>query len=240
MISLVACGAPSGVAPVAPGSPSPAPGPSPAPLPVEGRVDALSRQVLDRMAARVQVTRTWRARVVSELLEPSGDLDHLVYDVAYARPGFLSSEVLEARNRGLVGSHFVFDGKNRVDLETRLFGWIPLRFSLPCTDSRLLDARGRSIRDNSTESLITLLLDPATSVVHRGERAFDGDMLDLLEVRGTKSGPAIDHELVGVSRSLHVPRSRHGLDARGRRILRMELHGMLLNPVLPPDTFTIR
>ncbi len=240
MTFLVACGAPSGMAPVAPVDPLPSPGALPVPLPIQGRVDVLSRQVLEGMAARVQATRTWQARVVSELLEPSGDLDHLVYDVAYARPGFLSSEVREARNRGLVGSHFVFDGKNRVDLETRLFGWIPLRFSLPCTDPRLLDARGRSIRDNSTEALISLLLDPSTSVVHRGERAFDGDVLDLLEVRGSRSGPAIDHELVGISRSMRVPRSRHGLDPRGRRILRMELHRMVLNPVLPPDTFTIR
>ncbi|MEB3330444.1 MAG: hypothetical protein VKQ33_14560 [Candidatus Sericytochromatia bacterium] len=235
---LAGCGGrpPLAFKPDAPAAPPGLAGPTPAP----GGATPVTQRVLEALAARVATTATWRARVTTELVDPTGKRETNTLRMCYRKPGTVASTVLEASDGKQVGTKLVFGPNGRVKLKTWFFGILPLKFDVPVSDARLLDSYGRSMRENTAEHLCGLLLDPASTVTWAGEGTLDGEPYDRLAVRSTRLWKAFTHEHVGVSRRLGLPVVREAFARGGKRVLLHELHGMVLNPSLPPAEFQVQ
>jgi hypothetical protein len=171
---------------------------------------------------------------------PTGKRETNTLRMCYRRPGTVASTVVEASDGKQVGSKLVFGNNDRVKLKTWFFGFIPLKLEVPVDDTRLLDAFGRSMRENTAEHLCGLLLDPAATVTWLGESSLDGEPLDKLAVRSRKVWKAFTHEHVGISRRLGLPVVREAFARGGKWVLLHELHGLAVNPNLPASEFQVQ
>lgn len=230
-LTVTACG--TAETPLAPDFPEPTDITPPAPT------DGDARPILAVVAQQVAQTRNWRAEAHSEVIAPDGSRDFNVSRITYQRPGMAAATILDAKERRKIGTRLVYDGAETVALKTYFFGFLPIQVTLGVTDSRLLDAYKRSLKDTSTDQFVGVLLHPQAQVKRLGRYMMGDEPVELMDVRSPASWKGLSREVIGISHRLVIPVYRDCYNERDQRIFHLELKGMRINLPVTAKDFTL-
>lgn len=235
VVPLVGCGkeAMLPVAPVptyAPASPSPS---------AQVPLDPQAQRLLAEVKARVAVTKNWTALAKADNTGPDGVTDSNTTRMWYKLPDVTAATIIANGNEKKKNTRVLYSGGNDVQLKTYFFGFIPLKITLPVTDSRLVDKYKRTLKETGTRQFFDMMLHPQAQVRSMGPGTSAGEPVELLEVRSPISWKGIEREVVGISTRLMLPVMRDCYDVRGKRIFHLELREMRTNIRLKGDEFKL-